>query len=135
MLSLSTGDIVPTLASVQARSQELEARVDLTEAEREMERARLQRDYDIAIRMLEAQKASEQRKEEAARQGATFSREFLQLDMADPGFAEKFAALEQKYPLASEEPLSSKLIERAKRFVARQNSDDQDSNAPIQPER
>ncbi|MCX7868639.1 MAG: hypothetical protein N2322_01695 [Terrimicrobiaceae bacterium] len=123
-LSPSTTEVVPTLASVEAETRALESRHDLTEAERERERQRLQRDYAIATQMLELEKAREARRAEAEKQGHEFTRLFLQLDMAADDFAARFYELEKKYPLAAEEPLSRKLIERARRFIARESGEE-----------
>jgi len=119
-LSLSTHQVVPTMAGVEADMLALEARQDLTEEEREREREKLRRDYDIAVLMLELEKARESRQREAEKQGQEFTRLYLQLDMADEDFPEKFRELEMRFPLAIEEPLSRKLIEKARRFIARQ---------------
>lgn len=120
-LTLPTSEVVPTVSSVEAELRALESRHDMTEAEREREKSRLQRDYAIAVRMLDLEKAREARQAEAQKQGQEFTRLYLQLDMADPDFAKKFRELEARFPLAIEEPLSRKLIERARRFIQREN--------------
>jgi len=101
------------------------------EKAKELDRAKLQRDYQVTLTMLEEQKAEEMHKAEVEKQAAGFSREFFKLDMYSDDFAGKFEALEKKYPLANEDPLAARLFEKSRKQISRRQA--QPAEAGTQP--